>query len=477
MILSEPVEKAFSANALDRFIKENEPVLVEDTMRLSRIPSVKTDPTPGHPYGDRIAEALDLALSMAKIAGFETKNCDYRYGSCVLAGTEGIGSLAMAAHLDVVPADPEGWTRPPFEPWVRDGYIIGRGATDNKGSAAAALQVMRFFKENGIRLRHDLRLIFGCDEECGSSDMVYLTETDRDVPKFVLVPDGPFPVCHAEKGRIEVKAAVPLHGSILALRAGEAPNSTPAFAEAILAVPEGFDAASLRLPDGVKAFPDENGTLRLTAHGVPRHTGNPAGAVDALHLVAQAALESALANEADARILEGLSRLSGDHLGAGFGIACDHGPLGTVTCSCSVVRTENRVLTVLCDLRYPANANFDELNPRILSSLKECGFEPVSIKNDAPNYFPADDALIQKLASIANERTGSALGPVAMTGGTYARKFPRAVAYGPSRPDIRKPFPDGHGWAHQIDEAVRIENLTDMIAVYVRALIMLDTII
>ena len=105
------------------------------------------------------------------------------------------------------------------------------------------------------------------------------------------------------------------------------------------------------------------------------------------------------------------------------------------------------------------------------------GITLTAIHNDPPNYFPADSDLMVQLSQLANAQTQSKLGPVPMSGGTYARKFPRAVAYGPSRPDIRKPFPDGHGWAHQIDEAVRIENLTDMIHVYVKALILLDRIL
>lgn len=38
----------------------------------------------------------------------------------------------LCAHVDVVPADPERWSRPPFAGDIADGYIWGRGALDAK---------------------------------------------------------------------------------------------------------------------------------------------------------------------------------------------------------------------------------------------------------------------------------------------------------------------------------------------------------
>ena len=39
-------------------------------------------------------------------------------------------SLALVPHIDVVPADPEGWTQDPFGGEIVDGDIYGRGAVD-----------------------------------------------------------------------------------------------------------------------------------------------------------------------------------------------------------------------------------------------------------------------------------------------------------------------------------------------------------
>src|SRR5687768_12392760 len=39
-------------------------------------------------------------------------------------------SLALVPHLDVVPVDPAGWSRDPFEAQIDDGFVYGRGAVD-----------------------------------------------------------------------------------------------------------------------------------------------------------------------------------------------------------------------------------------------------------------------------------------------------------------------------------------------------------
>ncbi|WGW11421.1 ArgE/DapE family deacylase [Saxibacter everestensis] len=56
-------------------------------------------------------------------------------------------SLILQGHVDVVPTGPEeNWTRPPFETYVQDGWLYGRGAGDMKAGLAA-----NFFAFDAIR--------------------------------------------------------------------------------------------------------------------------------------------------------------------------------------------------------------------------------------------------------------------------------------------------------------------------------------
>lgn len=45
----------------------------------------------------------------------------------------------LLAHMDVVPAPPEGWDFPPFSAAEHEGFIYGRGTLDNKNSAIVCL--------------------------------------------------------------------------------------------------------------------------------------------------------------------------------------------------------------------------------------------------------------------------------------------------------------------------------------------------
>ena len=46
----------------------------------------------------------------------------------------------LAAHLDVVPALPEGWEFPPFSGTHQGGFIYGRGTLDDKQSVVVSFR-------------------------------------------------------------------------------------------------------------------------------------------------------------------------------------------------------------------------------------------------------------------------------------------------------------------------------------------------
>ena len=60
---------------------------------------------------------------------------------------DGRGALLLLAHLDVVPADPDAWSLPPFSGAVRDGFVHGRGALDDKGHAVVLLEALALLAE------------------------------------------------------------------------------------------------------------------------------------------------------------------------------------------------------------------------------------------------------------------------------------------------------------------------------------------
>jgi acetylornithine deacetylase/succinyl-diaminopimelate desuccinylase-like protein len=101
------------------------------------------------------------------------------------------GALLLFAHLDVVPANQDGWTVNPFEGVIKEGYIWGRGAVDMKGALAVQIGVFRLLCERaraaGLNpakdvipgLRRDIILTATADEETGGLDGIALVLKDR----------------------------------------------------------------------------------------------------------------------------------------------------------------------------------------------------------------------------------------------------------------------------------------------------------
>jgi succinyl-diaminopimelate desuccinylase len=79
-------------------------------------------------------------------------------------------NLCFAGHTDVVPSgDEASWTTPPFSPQIKNGYLIGRGAVDMKGSIAAWVSALsEFLTENPNFNKGKLSFLITGDEEADS---------------------------------------------------------------------------------------------------------------------------------------------------------------------------------------------------------------------------------------------------------------------------------------------------------------------
>jgi len=76
-------------------------------------------------------------------------------------------ALILLQHTDVVPADPNYWTTDPLSGEIRDGYILGRGALDMKGTGISQLATFIALHRAGLPLNRDVVLVASADEEAG----------------------------------------------------------------------------------------------------------------------------------------------------------------------------------------------------------------------------------------------------------------------------------------------------------------------
>ena len=76
-------------------------------------------------------------------------------------------ALLLVAHLDTVPVEKSRWSVDPFGAVVKDGYLYGRGAIDDKGMVAANLAVFISLKRSMAHLNRDVIFLATDDEETG----------------------------------------------------------------------------------------------------------------------------------------------------------------------------------------------------------------------------------------------------------------------------------------------------------------------
>src|ERR1700760_4120411 len=92
-------------------------------------------------------------------------------------------AVLMLAHLDVVEAKREDWTRDPFTLVEENGYFYARGAVDDKAMASIWVDTLVRFQREGYRPRHTLKMALTCGEETSGAfnGAEYLAKNKRDL--------------------------------------------------------------------------------------------------------------------------------------------------------------------------------------------------------------------------------------------------------------------------------------------------------
>lgn len=235
---------------------------------------LKLDTT--NPPGNETLAANYLA-QVLHAEGIDSVLLEYAPGrGNIVARLKGTGEAApvlLYGHTDVVPAEPQYWTHPPFGGVVADGYVWGRGTADMKGIVAQQLMVFLLLKRSGIPLKRDVIFAATADEEMSGDGIRFLVQHHPDLirAEWGITEVGGFPmyvngrrfyaIQTAEKGVLWLKARAtgkPGHASI---PHGE--NAVVHLARAIaklgdLGLPHHLTAATEGLIDTLKLLVDEN---------------------------------------------------------------------------------------------------------------------------------------------------------------------------------------------------------------------------
>jgi len=86
----------------------------------------------------------------------------------IVARLKGNGSkkpILLMGHIDVVGVEREKWTVEPFSGLIKDGFVYGRGAADDKGMTSVCLQIMLLLHRLKIPLDRDVIFLAESGEE------------------------------------------------------------------------------------------------------------------------------------------------------------------------------------------------------------------------------------------------------------------------------------------------------------------------
>ena len=461
---------------LDALVESYKGELIENIRKWIAIPSVQGVPAGENaPFGAEVRRMLDVALSDGRRFGFEVRDIDGYAGDISMG--EGEQTMGMLAHLDVVPIG-DGWTHDPLGGEIENGRMYGRGTTDDKGPALCALYAMRAVKEAGIPLKHGVRLILGCDEETGMSDMRHYASKMK-MPDYGFSPDAEFPVINIEKGGVNMRlskvtdgedgAQLPVHS----LYAGKRPNVVPAEATAVVglngmtlealndrlhAIEAGHDRFHL------KAEAEGEGRAKITATGVNAHAAMPEGGVNAagMLLIALKELGAGSANT-HAAIAMLADAVGMEYTGQALGIACADELSGPLTCNLGILRYNSNEISALLDIRYPICGDEERMLGQAAKRVAPAGMSVCCASSHTPLHVPAESRIVQGLLKVYHEVTGLDAYTIAIGGGTYSRMMPNTVAFGVC-------FPGDMDVCHIADEYIDVDKMMLGVKIFAHAI-------
>lgn len=450
------------------FAQQNRDNLLRDLKRLVDINSIKDEPAEGAPFGPGVRKAQMEAFAIARELGFEkTADCE-GYIGYAHSGRED-KFLGVIGHLDVVPVG-DGWDRDPFDMYEREGYVMGRGTGDDKGPLLAAMYACKYLFDNKMPLRYGIRVLLGCDEECGMSDLDYYLAHYPE-PVFSFTPDAGFPVGHGEKGiySSDLVSAPIKDGKILAISGGMASNVVPD--RCTVELEAGYAQALKEAAEGDAHYDihEEDGKVTVTAKGQAAHAGMPWGSLNANLLAVSLLLKAGILEGEEKKAAEFVCSVMSDLSGGFLGIAAEDGRFEPNSIIGGMIGlTDDGRLCLNVNSRYNTAISPEDIERNIENKAAECGFEVRNAENSGPFYLEPDSPAVKLMCEIYNSVTERNDEPFVMSGGTYARKMHNAVSFGCEMPG--EEVPEWVGSAHMKNEGMSVDMLVKAVEIYAETL-------
>ena len=455
---------------LDQMVISLKDEMFKSASEIIRFKSVQSVSKNDAPFGNEVKKALKYALNIGEKYGFKTQNVD-NYAGHVEFGKSG-KLFGVLGHLDVVP-EGEGWSVKPYEGVIKDGYLWGRGAIDDKAPTIAALFALIAVKKMGIKPTNNrVRIIFGTNEETGWEGLKYYFKHE-EMPSWGVTPDADFPIINAEKGIVNfeisaVRSTRSIDGdaTLISLKGGEASNMVIANAELTL------DIKNKKVAESIKSFKPQNNArvemnldgnrLTVKAFGKSSHGAKPQEGINAASALFELLGKIKLDDEELNGYLKKINEKIGyETNGKSMGIAGRDDVSGELTVNLGIAKITNEMIKLVVNIRYPIFFNVDMIESQIKEALHEMKVEKQH--HQGPLYVSPDSDLVKLLSRVYEDVTKQKAYLISIGGGTYARAIPNAAAFGPL-------FPGKEATEHQPNEHVSLDDLLMTARIYAQLL-------
>lgn len=143
-------------------------------------------------------------------------------------------SLILNGHIDVVPVGAESlWTQPPFEPWIKDDRLYGRGAGDMKAGIVAYTMALKALQTLGLEPAAKVILQSVVEEECtGNGALACLVQ--GYTADAAIIPEPTPGILQAQMGVMWLALEIsgkPVHASVAHTGVGAIDFATYMFGE------------------------------------------------------------------------------------------------------------------------------------------------------------------------------------------------------------------------------------------------------
>jgi acetylornithine deacetylase/succinyl-diaminopimelate desuccinylase-like protein len=253
----------------EEFLDETREQGLRELEDFLRIPSISSQPE----HADDVRRAAGHLAEQYERIGLQNVEVIDTAGHPVVYAdwlkAPGKPTVLLYGHYDVQPVDPlDLWQSPPFEPIRKDGQLLGRGSSDDKGQIALHWQAIHAWLSTTGELPLNIKVIAEGEEEIASIHFEEFVRTNRDrlktdycvVSDTTMVARGFPAITYALRGLIyfelRVEAAtMDMHSGLMG---GMAPNPAQALAEILTRLKD--SAGHILVPgfyDGVRPLSEE----------------------------------------------------------------------------------------------------------------------------------------------------------------------------------------------------------------------------